>query len=168
MADAKSLLALDEWRRRSRRIWCSASMRRSWIQARCFSSLRMQSVFMSSVSVATICWLISASLCDSSVCISSMLLRGVPLVLELTGIGSLADGYGEDDFGDVGDDERDWNSGELGAMGALKGISMAMRRWRASFWAERSIYFCIDSCWPHVSMSLDQVLRATYPTQSGP
>ena len=33
----------------------------------------------------------------------------------------------------------------MAAIGALKGISIAMRRWRASFWAERSMYFCIDS-----------------------
>jgi hypothetical protein len=77
---------------------------------------------------------------------SSMQLRGVALVLELTGTGSLAAGNGEEYFeGEVGDDDKDWNSGEDAAMGALNGISMAMRRWRASFWAERSMYFCIDS-----------------------
>jgi hypothetical protein len=77
---------------------------------------------------------------------SSMLLRGPVLVLELVGTGSVVAGYGEA-FGDqVGDDERDWNSGEDAAIGALKGISIAMRRWMASFWADRSMYFCIDSC----------------------
>jgi hypothetical protein len=75
---------------------------------------------------------------------SSILVRGVTLVLELVGIGSLIVGYGEEYLEDVGDDERDWNSGELGVIGALEGISMAMRRWRASFWAESSMYFCID------------------------
>jgi len=80
-----------------------------------------------------------------------MLLRGVPLVRELTGTGSLAAGYGGAYFGDqVGDDDRDWNSGDVADMGALKGISRAMRRWRASFWADSSMYFCIDSFWTTV------------------
>jgi hypothetical protein len=77
---------------------------------------------------------------------SSMLLRGVALVLEATGTGSVAAGSGEENLkGDVGDEERDWNSGLEAAMGALQGISIASRRWRASFCAERSMYFCIDS-----------------------
>jgi hypothetical protein len=81
------------------------------------------------------------------VCRSSILVRGVELVLDLTGIGSVAAGKGEvyPLKGDVGDEERDWNSGLEAAMGALEGISRAIRRWSASFCAERSMYFCIDS-----------------------
>lgn len=47
----------------------------------------------------------------------------------------------------VGEEERDWNSGDEAVMGALEGIWSDIRRWRASFWADRSMYFCIDSFW---------------------
>jgi hypothetical protein len=77
---------------------------------------------------------------------SSMLFRGETLVLEVMGTESVAAGYGEENLnGDVGEEERDWNSGLEAAMGASEGISMASRRWRASFCAERSMYFCIDA-----------------------
>jgi hypothetical protein len=92
---------------------------------------------------------------------SSMQLRGVALVLELTGTGSLAAGNGEEYFeGEVGDDDKDWNSGEDAAMGALNGISMAMRRWRASFWAERSMYFCIDSFRHKVGLDMGAMMNS--------
>lgn len=62
IADAKPRSAFEERRRRCRRIWCSASINRSWIHARLSSSDRTDSVLSSSVRVAIICWLSSASL----------------------------------------------------------------------------------------------------------
>lgn len=55
-------------------------------------------------------------------------------------------GYGEAKLGDhSGDDDRDWNSGDETSSGAPKGICRETRRCKASFWADNSKYFCIDS-----------------------
>jgi hypothetical protein len=69
------------------------------------------------------------------------------VALAPVGMGSVGGGYGEAYLGDqVGDEDRDWNSGEEICIGCSQGISSAIRRCKASFWAESSMYFCIDSC----------------------
>lgn len=72
------------------------------------------------------------------------------------GMGSVAVGYGEAYFGDhSGEDERDWNSGDSTAMGMPKGISKAMRRCKASFWADSNMYFCMDSFLHRVGLVIE-------------
>lgn len=84
---------------------------------------------------------------------------------DLMGTGSVAAGYGEVYFGDhVGDEDKDWSSGEEMAIGTPNGISRAIRRCKASFCADNSIYFCIDSFYTCVKSAIrNQICRGNYP-----